>query len=96
MTRRETDGERISMWVLQYELDNHFSSVVRPSGGRKEISLAERIAHLIRKSLTKVEEGFGKHEVTIAGSTKDEMSRCVVGELFGGERTLSYAGMLRT
>ena len=53
MTRRKTDGERISMWVLQYELDNHFSSVVRPSGGRKEISLAERIDHLIRKRMAK-------------------------------------------
>jgi len=59
MTRRETDGERISMWVLQYELDNHFSSVVRPSGGRKEISLAERIDHLIRKRMAEAwEEGW--------------------------------------
>ena len=59
MTRRMTDGERISLWVLQYELDNHFSSVVQPSGGRKEISLANRIDHLIRKRMSEAwEEGW--------------------------------------
>lgn len=60
MTKRKmTDGERISLWVLQYELDNHFSSVARPAGGRKEISLAARIDRLLCKRMAEAwEEGW--------------------------------------
>lgn len=52
MTRRKkTDGERISAWVLEDALDNQFSSVVRPAGGRNKINLAARIDRLIRKRM---------------------------------------------
>jgi hypothetical protein len=52
MTRRKkTDGERISAWVLEDALDNQFSSVVRPAGGRNKINLDERIDRLIRKRM---------------------------------------------
>lgn len=52
MTRRKkTDGQRISTWVLEDALDNQFSSVVRPAGGRNKINLDERIDRLIRKRM---------------------------------------------